>query len=387
MNKAQNEKSVYVTIAVALSAGFISSIGFGLLAPLFALRMSDLGLSSGAIGLLVTFIGAAPLFLTPYLPRVLHFIPVKSALLFAIGINCTLYIIALFAQEPILWTIIRIGFAITGTFLFIASESWILELAPPEKRGQIFGIYAVIFYGGIGIGGLMIAKFGYASDLNILVAIVLNFATLPLFLLKTIPASKPEISGHGFWDTYKLMFLFPAIFMPAFAIGGLETAAFNLFPIWSRENGFGDVFAGLMLSAAAIGNMVFQWPLGILADKIGRKKAMFLISAIAFLLPIALVFAELPILVLILTCVWSGFVTGFYTLGLVGVAEGFEANKIAIANATFGTTYCVGQLLAPALGGGLMEAKGADSLLISLSIIGLLPVLMFVFAPKAEKQY
>ncbi len=381
MSKALNP---YITIAVALSAGFISSIGFGLLAPLFALRMSDLGLSSGAIGLLVTFIGAAPLFLTPYLPKVLHYIPVKKALFATIIINATLYTIALLAHEPILWTIIRIGFAITGTFLFIASESWILELAPPEKRGQIFGFYAVIFYGGIGIGGVMIAKFGYASNFNILVANALNLLVLPMFLLKTIPASKPEISGHGFWDTYKLMFLFPAIFMPAFAIGGLETAAFNLFPIWSRENGFGDVFAGLMLSAAAIGNIIFQWPLGILADRIGRKKAMILISIVAFILPIALFFAHSPNLVLLLVCIWSGFVTGFYTLGLVGVAEGFNASKIAIANATFGTTYCVGQLLAPALGGGLMEAKGADSLLISLSIIGLLPVLMFVLGRKTE---
>ena len=55
----ENAKT-YITIALALSSGFISSIGFGLLAPLFSLRMDDLGLSAGMIGVLVTIAASAP---------------------------------------------------------------------------------------------------------------------------------------------------------------------------------------------------------------------------------------------------------------------------------------------------------------------------------------
>lgn len=376
----QNNK-IYITIAIALSAGFISSIGFGILAPLFALRMDDYGLSNATIGFAVTIIGAAPLFLTPFVPHVLKFIATKNALLIAIFFNATLYIALLYTHSPAAWTIARIGFAISGTFLFVASESWILELAPAKYRGQIFGIYAVIFYGGIGLGGFMISQFGYQSNLTIIIAIILNFAVLPLFLIKTIAASRPNIEGQNFFSIYKLIFLFPVLFMPALAIGGLETAAFNLFPIWVRENQLEDKLAGLMLGACAIGNVILQWPIGILGDKIGRKNVIILISIIAFIGPILLIQIQSPFLILAIVCIWSGFVTGFYTMGLVGVAESFDTKRIASANASFGTTYCIGQLFAPFIGGSLMEGFGPQALMLCLSFIALLP-LFAILIPK-----
>lgn len=347
--------------------------------------MDDYGLSSATIGYLVTFAGAAPLLLTPFVPHVLKYIPTKNALLIAIIINAILYICLLYSHSPIAWTLARLGFAITGTFLFVASESWILELAPQKYRGQIFGIYAVIFYGGIGLGGIMISQFGHLSNLTIQIAIILNFIVTPLFLIKTIPASRPETSNQGFFSVYKIIFLFPVLFMPAFAIGGLETAAFNLFPIWVRKMGFTDQLAGMILGAAALGNIILQWPLGILGDKIGRKNVLLIIAFVAFIGPLVLLFAKTPIMVLLIVCIWSGFVTGFYTMGLVGVAEGFEPSRIASANAAFGTTYCIGQLIAPSFGGALMDSFGAKALLISLALIGLLPVITLLLKQKTAR--
>ena len=103
-----------------------------------------------------------------------------------------------------------------------------------------------------------------------------------------------------------------AIFMPAFAIGGLETAAFNLFPIWSREIGFDDRMAGAILGAAAIGNIVLQFPLGALADKIGRNNVLKIIALAAVIMPLFLINTHNSFLVLAIICIWSGFVTGFY---------------------------------------------------------------------------
>lgn len=381
----ENAKT-YITIALALSSGFISSIGFGLLAPLFSLRMDDLGLSAGMIGVLVTIAASAPLFLTPLIPKLLSKIPTKNALFIAIIINMTLYCLLCVNNSPLLWTIIRFCFSITGTFLFIASESWILELAPPNQRGKIFGLYAVIFYGGIGIGGLLISQFTYKSNIVIYIAILLNLIVLPFFVIKTIGASKPHIGGQKFSTTYKLIFTNLAIFMPAFAIGGLETAAFNLFPIWSREIGFDDRMAGAILGAAAIGNIILQFPIGALADKIGRNNVLKIIALAAVIMPLFLINTHNSFLVLAIICIWSGFVTGFYTMGLVGIAEYFEPQRIALANAAFGTTYCIAQLIAPSFGGTLMQFYGSSALLISLSIIGILPLIMLYLPQKGEKH-
>ena len=381
-----DNKSQWLSIAIALSAGFSASVGFGLIAPLYALRMDDFGISSGAIGLLVTLVGIAPLFFTPFIPKFLTKFALKPSLWFAILSSAILCSFLLLDASPFIWTLTRFLFAILGTFLFVASESWILEIAPEKYRGRILGIYAMVFYGGIGVGGILIAKLGYNSNIVIFIAIALNLLILPFFVLKTISPSTPKIESNNGYKIILLAFLAaPALFIPALAIGAIETAAFNLFPIWVRKIGFEDNMAGTILAAAALGNILLQGPIGILADKIGRIKALILISIIATIGPLFLININSPNMALWIVGIWSGFVTGFYTMGLMGIAEHFDNKNIAAANAAFGTMYCVGQFAAPSIGGLLMDTMGVWAFLISLASFGLLPLIaLFVWRNTAR---
>lgn len=372
------QSRIWISIAIALSAGFSSSVGFGLIAPLFALRMDDFGVNNATIGLLVTFIGIAPLFFTPFIPKFLTKFPLKNGLAAAIIISAIIYSLLLWGNTPTIWTLTRFVFAILGTFLFVASESWILEIAPEKIRGRILGIYAMVFYGGIGIGGLLISHFGYKSNIVIYSAIALNLLILPFFALKTITPSTPNIDDNNGFRLIIVAFLAaPALFIPALAIGAIETAAFNLFPIWVRKIGFEDNMAGTILAAAALGNILLQGPIGLLADKIGRIKAIALIAIIAFIGPLILILVKTAQEALWVVGIWSGFVTGFYTMGLMGIAEHFNNKNIAAANATFGTFYCIGQVGAPAIGGALLGSLGTDAFLISMAIFGLMPLFGF----------
>lgn len=348
--------------------------------------MDDFGIKSGTIGLLVTLIGIAPLFFTPFIPKFLTKFALKQSLFVAIFVTAILYCALLLMASPIIWTITRFLFAILGTFLFVASESWILEIAPEKYRGRILGVYAMVFYGGIGVGGVLIAQLGYDSHLVIYSAIALNIALLPLYFVKTISPSTPKISANNGYKLIALAFLTaPALFIPALAIGAIETAAFNLFPIWVRKIGFEDNMAGLILAAAALGNILLQGPIGILADKIGRIKAIILISIIATIGPLFLININSPYAALWIVGIWSGFVTGFYTMGLMGIAEHFDNKNIATANATFGTFYCIGQFAAPSIGGYLMGEFGVLWFLLSLGIFGLLPLIaIFVWRNTAR---
>lgn len=376
--------NIWITIAIALSSGFVAAIGFGMLAPLYALRMDDGGFSNSTIGILLSITGFAPLIFTPYVPWVLAKYKVKNALMFAIGLSATFYIIMYLSPSPFTWTAVRFCFAIVGTFLFVATESWVLEIAPEKYRGRILGVYAIIFYGGIGVGGIFIAIFGYKSDWTLLSAFLLDIAVLPLFLLKTEQATKPHSNQSGHSLILKTFLIAPALFMPAIAVGGLETAAFNLFPIWARRIGFTDEIAGAILTSAAIGNVILQGPLGILADKIGRIKTIWLITLVTFILPIGLMFVSNPIIALILVGIWSGFATGFYTMGLMGIAESYSGQRIASANSTFGMCYCIGQFAAPSIGGAMMQSYGAAALMVCLMAFAVLPIITFAIMGKTE---
>ena len=112
---------------------------------------------------------------------------------------------------------------------------------------------------------------------------------------------------------------------------------------------------------------------------LGMIPVLNIIALIAFVLPIGLMFPFSKLFILAIVCLWSGIITGFYTMGLVGIAENFKGDKIATANASFGTTYCISQTLTPSVGGYIMDAFGNSGFMLILSIIGLLPLFLNFF--------
>jgi len=331
---------------------------------------------------LVTIVGLAPLVFTPFVPNFLARVSIKPALAIAIFLVVVLYCLITQFEAPYIWTFLRFLFAILLTFLFVASESWILELAPEKYRGRVLGLYATFFSGGFGLGGVLISFFGYQSNTTIYVAIGINLLVLPLLLLvKSQSATKPLAHQTGYKKIISNIIIAPFLFIPALAMGGIETAAFNFFPLWVRKVGLHDNMAGYLISAAALGNLLLQAPIGILADKFSRKTAMIFIAIVAFFGPFALIFANNPQTILVIVAVWSGCVTGYYTMGLMGLGQYYAAGELSIANASFGTMYCVGQFVAPLIGGVLLQSFGANAFMIGLAVVGILPV-VFIAARK-----
>lgn len=383
----QSDHGIWISIAIALVCGFASSIGFGILAPLFTMRMDDLKISNAEIGVMVTIVGLAPLVFTPFVPNFMARVAVKPALAIAISLVITLYALLTQFDGPLMWTFLRFLFAILLTFLFVASESWILELAPEKYRGRVLGLYATIFSGGFGLGGVLISIFGYQSNATIYVAIAINILVLPLLLMvKSQSATKPHASQIGYKKIIANIFLTPFLFIPALAMGGIETAAFNFFPIWVRKTGLHDNMSGFLISAAAFGNLLLQGPIGILADKKGRKTAMIFIAIVAFLGPFALMLTHNSSAILLIVAIWSGCVTGYYTMGLMGLAQHYGSGQLSVANASFGTMYCLGQFVAPLIGGVLLQVLGANAFMLGLAITGILPILFLVSGKNTAKS-
>jgi MFS family permease len=105
-----------------------------------------------------------------------------------------------------------------------------------------------------------------------------------------------------------------------------------------------------MLFAVALGNVLLQLPIGMLADRRdGQHGRMLLIlmaaaSAAGFLLlPMVLgSYAAWPLLT-----IWGGSFGGLYTVGLAMVGRRFGANDLTAANALFAFTYETGTLVGP----------------------------------------
>lgn len=361
-------------IAIALSAALVASVSFAMNAPLFALRLDDAGVAEGEVGLFVTVAGVAAILCTPLVPWLMGRVPVRLLLAGALASAGVLFIAYAATGHVLVWTAIRFGFAASLTVLFVASEAWFLELAPEKWRGRLLGLYAAVFAGGFGIGGLILAAVGHQGMDAPLIGAVVCLAVLPLVLL--VPAraaTRPEGEAARPGALWQRLRLAPVLFVPALAMGAIETAAFNLFPLWVRRMEFEDSMAGLLIAASALGNVVLQGPIGMIADRFGRTRALLLVSVPAVVGPLVMAGVTAPWQALAAAFVWSGCVTGFYTLGLMGLAERFRGGELPGANAAYAASYGLGQMAAPLAAGVALQTGGPSVFMVLLAVMALAP--------------
>lgn len=374
-------------IAIALLAALVASIGFAMNAPLFALRLDDAGVAEGEVGLFVTVAGVAAILCTPLVPWLMGRVPVRLLLAGALASAGLLFFAYAATGHVLVWTAIRFGFAASLTVLFVTSEAWFLELAPERWRGRLLGLYAAVFAGGFGIGGLILAVVGHQGMDAPLVGAALCLAVLPLVLLiPARPATRPEGEAARPGALWQRLRLAPVLFVPALAMGAIETAAFNLFPLWVRRMGFEDAMAGLLIAASALGNVVLQGPIGMIADRFGRTRALLLVSVPAVVGPLVMAVVVAPWQALAAAFVWSGCVTGFYTLGLMGLAERFRGGELPGANAAYAASYGIGQMAAPLAAGLALQTGGPSVFMVLLAVMALAPAATLALARRGGGQ-
>lgn len=84
-------------------------------------------------------------------------------------------------------------------------------------------------------------------------------------------------------------------------------------PVYAHEvKGAEELVLGLMVAAMALVPLFFGIPIGRLADRIGRKRAIYLITPLAFASNLLLVTAPVPWIL-----VFVGVLQGFYMVGMV----------------------------------------------------------------------
>jgi MFS family permease len=374
-------------LAIALISALVAAIGFAMNAPLFALTLDDAGVPEATVGLLVTVAGVAAIACTPLVPWLMGRAPVKLILAGALAATAAMFGLYTVTEGALAWTAIRFGFAASLTLMFVTSEAWFLEMAPPHLRGRLLGLYAATFAGGFGIGGILLAVLGHQGPEAPLAGAVLALAVIPLLaLIRAAPAARPEGEAASPLAPLQRLLLAPVLFVPAIAMGAIETAAFNLFPLWVRRVGFEDQAAGLLIAASALGNVLLQGPIGVIADRLGRNRTLLLVSIPAIAGPVAMAFATAPWHAYAAAFVWSGCVTGFYTLGLMGLAERFAGTELPGANAAFAASYGIGQMAAPVIGGALLQLAGPGGFMAGLAVMALAPATTLLLARAAARH-
>ncbi|MCP5152504.1 MAG: MFS transporter [Chromatiales bacterium] len=326
----------------------------GLTYPLIALILESRGVDGSLIGLNAATPAIATLLFSPFIPRIIARLGLRSFLYACLALDLAL-VLALPAYDSLeAWYVLRAGLGVTGAGLFIASETWIATIAEPRHRGRVMAVYNAVLSGSFALSPLIIPLTGIHGWAPFLVgAAFIVLAAVPMALTR---APAPPITGAASASAYTFAARAPSASLGVLLVAFVYAAASSLLPIYGLRNGLAGDIVPVLLTATTIGGVALQFPIGWLADRLDRRVALGVCTALsalgAALLP--LVIDGGPALWLLLF-VWGGAFSGVYTVAMAIVGDRFAGADLATAMASFGIMWGMGGLIGPAIAGAAIE--------------------------------
>ena len=151
--------------------------------------------------------------------------------------------------------------------------------------------------------------------------------------------------------------LFPLLMAAVFLSAFKEMTMGALLPVYGVRNGLSESAAAAMLTACYVGALLFQLPIGWLADRMNRYLLLILLifaTLVGALLLPGMVALGRPLMWFGLG-LWIGLSTGIYIVAMTIVGQRFRGADLVTANASFGLLWGLGMLVGPFLSGSAMD--------------------------------
>jgi len=371
-----------LSLAAILSACLAYGIGIGLTLPLLSLILERMGEPGSVNGLNLTTGGLAALLITPHVPRWMAKIGAAEFLCLALLIAAAALLAIYAAPNLWVWFVLRFVLSSALNALFVISEFWINRLATEQTRGRYVALYSICIVGSFGIGPAILQFIGTRGMAPFAVGSAMLVAALvPVFLARK---TAPRIEESSTASVFSIVRMAPTAFAAAFVFGAIDAGMMGLLPVYAVRLHYTEAHAALCVTAIAAGSIVFQYPLGLLADRMDRRVLLALCASTGVigsaLLPLVI---ATPPLAYFLLFLWGGLILGVYSLGLTLLGQRFKGPELATANAGFVIAYSLGMLLGPAAEGVALDAWNPHGLLVALGTICAIYVGFLLFRTAA----
>lgn len=307
-----------MTGLVALfAATFLELCGLFMYGPLLLFTLKARGLDSAWIGLFgaTQWLGMA--LATPFTAGWVRRLGARRALLLAAAVPLAACAGINLSDSVPLWAALYLIAGMAGALRWIVAEAMVAELAPPERRGRIVGL----------------------------------FETMVGLTFVVGPACLSALTGAGL-DASWIRWLAVALLAAA--------------------------LAALLVSASGLGSAVMMVPVGELVDRFGRQATWTLCALLnlgaTLLLPWV---GEAGALAWLIALLWGGAGGGLYTVAMIDIGHRHQGVALVSATAVLVMSYTLGGMMAPALGGMALQwspQTGFPLLLAAWALAGVLAI-------------
>ncbi len=359
--------SRFAAIVPVLLGVLIAELALGMMTTLIPLDLAANGLKAGAIGMVGSgyFLGFLLGTLTcARLVRAVGHIRAFAVFL-ALAADCAL--LMTFTHQPLIWTGLRLvmGWQLSG--MFLVAESWLNDKTDNATRGRTFGAYLLVSWGGAALGPLAYGLLRNADRSLIMVGLAFATALLPMALT---PVSNPPLGERRRFSLKRLFNTSPMGATCVIASGFVNSSFYTLAPVYLERHGHSPHQIPDFLSAALIAALLVQYPVGMAADRFGRRPMTVVALSLAVLVSILFsLLGTAPFWVLILLgCLLAGVTAPLYGLGAGQTNDRVARSDYVAASGGLLFAWAIGSSFGPIVAGIIMAHAGVNALFVFLAV-------------------
>ncbi len=380
-------KSINSSIKYLSISAFFTGIALGYFFTVIVITLKLKGYNESTIGIISASFSLGLVIAGFFVSKILSNLGLYRMLLVSVIIQ-TVCVVAMFIYFiPINLVLGHFIMGIMGGMNWMTMDTWANIVSSNKNRGKAIGLYNSSISIGFAIGPLLVAIFGTQGFFPIILCILLMLIRIPAMQIIKKHINNVTIPEQVNKINFSFLRIAPFIFLAIF-ISGINDSSFGaLFPAFMINEFFSDRSIGLYFFIGAFGGVISQPFVGALADKVNKRKFLFLLLICHIIWPWLLFnFISTTSVVVLSVTIWGFASVSLYTVALAYLGERVSIKEISVATSLFIIIYEGGEFFGPIIVGLSMNKYGNPGFIYSILLITILSLILGIIRSFLKKK-
>jgi MFS family permease len=358
-----NRRQLIINLAAIYSSIFLSSIPFGIIAVLIAVKMDKFVGNATLISLSAAMQICAGILFSKYLPKIAKKLGIIKTIQIATIAAAVMALVMYQYFGYFIWLFTIFIFGISLFAFGVIRQSITLDISPPRHKAIIVSTGGMLMSFGNALGPILLKFIGSEGFLpHIIAALFYLLSMLPMLLFQNSNSIVREDKKIGIFRYIKIS---PKIMFGGFTFNYVQSSISTFLIIYGIRSGMEIGQASLLFSVLLFGT-VFSVPMGYFTDIINRRFLMLVSTTLSFICAVSLFFTHDVIMMAILLFLLFGFMIGIKLPALILINEKYKPTQRLAVNSAFAKICLTGNIFGIFITGAIMEVAGPKGLWFSI---------------------